>query len=173
VIRRIEWEDQGTDQYDLSGSATGWGFNLSTNLNLGKNSIFRGQAIYGEAIENLMNDAPVDIGIQNNFNDPVSPVKGVALPVSSFSAYLDHKWNDDFSTSIGYSTIVIDNSDAQADAAFRKGQYASVNLLYYPVKNFTAGLELIWIDRENYNDGWTDSSTKVQFSLRYSFLHSI
>jgi len=173
VIRRIEWEDQGTDQYDLSGSATGWGFNLSTNLNLGKNNIFRGQAIYGEAIENLMNDAPVDIGIQNNFNDPVSPVKGVALPVSSFSAYLDHKWNDDFSTSIGYSTIVIDNSDAQADAAFRKGQYASVNLLYYPVKNFTAGLELIWIDRENYNDGWTDSSTKVQFSLRYSFLHSI
>ncbi|MDZ7614080.1 MAG: DcaP family trimeric outer membrane transporter [Flavobacteriaceae bacterium] len=172
VIRRIQWEDLGNDQYDLTGSATGWGVNLSTNLIFGEKNIFRGQAVHGEGIQNLMNDATTDIGIQNNFDNPVSPVKGVALPITGFSAYLDRKWNDDFTSSIGYSTVIIENSDAQAPSAYHKGHYASVNLLYYPIKNVTAGMELIWIDRENNEDGWTDSSTKIQISLRYSFLHS-
>jgi hypothetical protein len=32
ILRSIQWVDQGQQPYDLSGSATGWGFNLSTNL---------------------------------------------------------------------------------------------------------------------------------------------
>lgn len=169
VVRKIEWVDQGNQPYDLSGKAFGWGFDLSTKLKLGTKDVFKGNVIYGQGIENFMNDAPTDIGIQNDFSNTNSPVKGVALPVFSFSSYLDHKWNEKFSSSLGYSLVNITNSDGQTDEAFRQGQYASINLLYYPFPNMTAGTEIIWIRRENYNDGWSSSATKIQFSFRYTF----
>jgi len=172
VLRKIEWIDLGTDQYDLSGKAIGWGFNLTTNLKLSEKDLFRGQAVFGQGIENLMNDAPTDIGIQNNFNDPVKPVKGVALPVSGFTLYIDHRWNEEFSSSAGISAVKIQNSDAQAENAFRDGKYASFNLLYNPIPNFLAGAEMIWINRNNFNDGWSSSSTKIQISVKYSFANS-
>ncbi|UKJ07780.1 DcaP family trimeric outer membrane transporter [Solitalea lacus] len=169
LVRKIEWVDQGTQPFNLGGKAVGWGLNLSTNLKLGKKSVFLGQAIVGEGIENYMNDAPTDIGIKNQLGNVNSPVKGVALPLYSYSAYLNHQWNKQFSSIIGYSSIVIDNSDGQSAQAFRIGRYASTNLLYYPVPNLTAGVELQWINRENFNDGWKTSATKIQISLRYFF----
>jgi len=44
------------------------------------------------------------------------------------------------------------------------------NLLYYPVKNVMAGIEIQYCTRENYNDGWKADMLKVQFSFRYKFL---
>jgi hypothetical protein len=172
VVRKIEWIDLGTDQYDLSGKAIGWGFNLSTNLKLSENDLFRAQAVFGSGIENLMNDAPTDIGIQNNFSNPVSPVKGVALPVSGFTVYVDHRWNQKLTSSAGISAVEIQNSNAQAEDAFRSGKYASINLLYSPIPNFLAGAEIIWIKRHNFNDGWSSSSTKIQLSVKYRFANS-
>ncbi len=172
MLRRIEWEDMNEDDFDLSGGATGWGLNLSTNLNFGENDVFRGGLVYGEGIQNYMNDAPVDIGIQNNFDDPVSPVKGVALPMLGISAFLDHTWSDKFSTSVGYSMLDIENSDAQTDDSYKKGQYALVNLLYYPAENFLAGIEYQWGNRENFRDGWNTSVSRIQFSFKYNFSHS-
>jgi hypothetical protein len=172
VLRKIEWIDLGTDQYDLSGKAIGWGFNLTSNLKLSENDLLRGQVVYGYGIQNLMNDAPTDIGIENNFSNPVSPVKGVTLPVSGFTLYIDHRWNEKFSTSSGFSAVEIQNSDAQAENAFRNGKYASINLLYTPVANILAGAEIIWINRHNFNDGWSNSSTKIQISVKYSFSSS-
>jgi hypothetical protein len=170
IVRKIEWVDQGYQPYDLSGKAVGWGFNLSTKLKLGLKDVFKGQAIYGEGIQNYMNDAPTDIGIQNDFSNINTPIKGVALPVSSFSAYLDHKWSEMLSSSIGYSLVNITNSDGQSADAFRKGQYSSLNLLYYPFPNMMAGAEIIWIRRDNHSDGWSSSATKIQFSFRYNFM---
>lgn len=173
TVRKIEWKDLGTDQFDLSGKAIGWGFNFSTNLKISDKNLFRGQAVFGNGIENMMNDAPTDIGIENNFNDPVSPVKGVTLPIAGFMAYLDHAWNEKFTSTVGFSAVNVENSDGQASSAFKNGKYASFNLLYYPVKDLTAGAELIWIKRENFNDGWSDSCTRIQISVRYSFAHQV
>jgi hypothetical protein len=58
--------DQGTDAFDLSGNATGWGLNLSSNVNIGKKDVVRLQGVYGEGIENYMNDAPADVGVASN-----------------------------------------------------------------------------------------------------------
>ena len=169
IVRSIEWEDMGTDQFDLEGDALGWGLNLSTNLKLGKTATFRGSVLYGEGIQNYMNDAPVDVGIKNNPGSTVTPVVGVALPVTGISAFIDQNWNEKFSTAIGWSMIDIDNSDAQADDAFKKGNYIVGNLMYYPVKNVMCGIELQYGDRENFRDGFSTSITKVQFSFKYNF----
>jgi hypothetical protein len=169
IVRKIAWEDQGNEPYDLSGSAIGWGFNLSSKLKVYKNDVFKGLFIVGQGIQNVMNDAPTDIGIENTFDDVNSPVKGVALPLISFSAYLDHYWSKKFSTSAGYSALYTGNSDGQADDAYRQGQYASINLLFYPLTNLMAGAEFQWIKRKNYNDGFESYTTRIQFSFRYSF----
>lgn len=169
IARSIKWEDQNNDVYDLSGSALGWGLNLSTNLKFGKGDVFRGAVVYGEGIQNYFNDAPVDIGIKNNPGNLTSPVKGVALPILGITAFVDHKWSDKFTTAIGYSSVNITNSDGQTNDAFKSGQYIVGNLMYYPVKNAMMGAEIQYGDRNNYNDGWSTSITKVQFSFKYNF----
>lgn len=169
IARYIKWEDQGTDLFDLSGDAVGWGLNLSTNIKLGSKTTFRGSFLYGEGVENYMNDAPVDIGIESNGSNPTTPVKGVALPVTGVVAFIDHNWSDKFSTALGYSMIDIDNSDAQTPDAFSKGQYAVGNIMYYPVKNAMMGVEFQYGDRNNFSDGWETSIFKVQVSFKYNF----
>lgn len=173
IARRIMWEDLNADSIDLSGGTVGWGLNLSTNIKIGKNDVFKGQAVYGHGIQNYMNDAPVDVGIENNFSDPVKPVKGVALPILGVVAFLDHTWSKKFSTSIGYSMVDVDNSDAQDSTAFSRGNYALVNLLCYPTDKVMMGIEFQYGDRENFRDGWDTSIKKIQVSFRYNFSETI
>jgi hypothetical protein len=169
IARQMKWEDLGTDTLDLSGDALGWGVHLSSNLKIGANDVARVALVYGEGIQNYMNDAPVDVGIKTNPGNAAKPIEGVALPILGITAFLDHNWNKKFSTAIGYSMVDIDNSDEQPANAFQKGQYALVNLLYYPVNNVMMGTELQWGSRENYKDGWDTSDYRIQFSFKYNF----
>jgi hypothetical protein len=169
IIRSIKWEDQGAQPYDLGGTATGWGLNLSTNIKLGKMDVIRGQILYGKGVENYMNDATVDVGIQKQPGNTTQPVKGVALPVTGTVAFLDHSWSSKLSTSIGYSSVNIDNADGSAGNAFKRGDYAIVNLLATPVENMMFGAELQYGKRTNFTDGFSSSITKLQFSFKYNF----
>ncbi|MEI7981430.1 MAG: DcaP family trimeric outer membrane transporter [Bacteroidota bacterium] len=174
VLRNIEWVDQAKDtaRYDLSGSAIGWGLNLSSNLNIGKKLVGRLQVVYGQGCQNYMNDAPEDIGIKKNPSDSIKPIKGVALPVLGIVAFLDVNWSKKLSSSVGYSRVDVMNSDGQAPTAFKNGQYALANLLYYPVKGVMAGLEFQWGQRQNYSDAWIYDGYKVQISFKYNFSYS-
>lgn len=172
ILRKIEWEDQNINPvYNLSGDALGWGLNLSTNLKLGASSVFRGQFVYGEGIQNYMNDATTDVGIKTNPGNTSKPVEGVALPMTGIVAFLDHNWSSKFSTSIGYSSIDIDNANASSPETFRKGDYAVVNLLYTPVERFMAGVELQYGKRTNNTDDYSSDILKLQFSFKYNFSH--
>jgi DcaP outer membrane protein len=172
ILRKIEWVDQNNSpNYDLSGSALGWGLNLSTNINLGKSTVFRGQYVFGEGIQNYMNDAPADVGIKNNFSDPRKPIVGVPLPVQGLVAFIDHNWSSKFSSAIGYSSVSIENSNGSENDAFKLGQYAIVNLLYKPVERVMTGVEMQYGKRTNFRDGFTSDILKMQFSFKYNFSH--
>jgi len=168
VLRYIEWEDQGTDAFDFSGDATGWGLALSSNIRI-KKDVIRLQGVYGEGMQNYMNDAPVDIGIKENFSNPVSPLLGVALPMWSVVAFYDRTWSDKWTSSFGGSYLDIDNSDGQSADAFHSGAYAAANLIYYPAPNVLVGLEYTWGQRQNNSDGWTYDDNRVALSFKYSF----
>ena len=173
MLRYIKWDDMLDDEFDLSGSATGWGVNLSSNVKAGANSTLRLQVVFGEGIQNYMNDSPVDVGIQNNFGDPRSPVVGKPIALVGIVAFLDHAWNEQWSSTVGYSRQDNDNTDAQAASAFKTGQYALGNLLYTPVPNVMVGGELQWGRRENFSDGFHSDGFKLQFSFKYSFSHRL
>jgi len=178
IIRRIEWEDAGTDSLDLSGNLTGWGLNLSTNIKIGEGNTFRGQIVYGKGVENYMNDAPADVAIDKVNASTTNPIDAIALPVTGIVAFLDHSWNEKFSSSVGYSMVDIDNAELQAPSAFHRGEYAIGNLLYYPVANVTTGIELQWGQRENFKEdpttGFNKSDDfKIQASFKYNFSRSL
>ena len=170
IVRRMEWDDTIVDSIDVSGEATGWGLNLSSNIKVGKSDVLRLSALYGEGVENYMNDAPADVGVETT---SAGGVDGEALPVTGLVAFLDHTWNEKFTSSIGYSSVDIDNTNGQLPSAFKKGQYFLANLMYYPVPKVMMGVEGGWIRRENFSDGWDEDNTHVQFSFKYSFDTSI
>jgi hypothetical protein len=162
IVRYMEWDDSTPTPVDLSGDATGWGINLSSNLKVLQGTA-RLQVVYGEGIANYMNDATADVGATGDAD------VAEALPVLGIVAFYDHTWNSDWTSSIGYSLIDIDNSAAQTPSAFHRGQYALVNLLNHSVDNLMWGGELQWGDRENNSDGFTSDDLRIQFSFKYNF----
>ena len=181
IVRYIAWTDTLQDQFDLSGHKTGYGVNLSTNLKVTKTGPIRASVVYGHGGENYMNDAPADIGLRcslplspegacpPNPGNPRKPVVGTALPVLGIVAFYDFNWSERFSSAFGYSRVDITNSDSQAPNAFKTGQYALANVLFYPAKNVMAGLEFQWGRRENFSDHFKVDDYRVQFSSRFNF----
>jgi hypothetical protein len=173
IIREIKWDDTLKDQFDLSGSATGWGINVSANFktkfNDQSSGVLRASYVYGHGIENYMNDAPVDIGIQNQLGNPVTPIIGKALPVTGIVAFYDINWNPKYTSTVGYSMVNIDNTDAQVPSEYHRGQYFLANLLYHPLPDLFAGGEIQWGKRENNSDGFSSDDFRIQFSVKYSF----
>jgi hypothetical protein len=168
ILRQIEWNDNLADQYDLSGSESGWGINLSTNYKVGRH-VFRGSVVYGEGIQNYMNDATVDIGVVENFSNPTKPIYGEAIPMLGLVAFMDLNWSDQWTSTIGYSMLDNDLPNGQSASSYEKGQYALANIQYHPVPNVMYGMELQWGERANFTDGFKSDDTRLQFSARYNF----
>jgi len=168
IVRQMNWDDLNPAAPDLSGDAVGWGINLSSNVKAGRGTA-RLSVVYGEGIENYMNDAPVDVA-----PDSLSPtnIEGKALPVLGIVAFYDVQWNERWSSTAGYSSVDIDNTNGQRPDAFKRGQYALANLLYYPAKNVMVGGELQWGDRED-KGGFTPDDLRFQVSAKYNFSTSI
>jgi hypothetical protein len=181
IVRYMKWEDlNDEDEVDYSGDAIGWGLNLSSNLKLGKDNLLRLSVLYGAGVQNYMNDAPVDVAIDGTGED----AKGVAIPLFGAVAFLEHNWSEKFATAIGYSMLNIDNTDGQTYDAFKMGQYAIGNLIYYPVQDVMMVCELQYGNRDNFNnleegeeypDTYLETADilKVQFSFKYNFSHKV
>ena len=169
MLRDIRWDDLLADEFALSGRATGWGINVSSNLKPTKNDVVRLQYVFGEGIQNYMNDSPTDVAIVNNFDDPVTPILGKAIPIQGFVAFVDHNWSPAFSSTVGYSWQENDNTEAQSPSAFRTGHYFLANVLHYPAPNVMVGGEFQWGRRENFADGFKSDGIKIQASFKYNF----
>jgi DcaP outer membrane protein len=168
ILRKIGIEivDPDTGNVAYSDSDIGWGIDLTGTANLGASDVLRAGLVYGEGIASYMNDGGMDAGPDRPSTDTGAKVE--AVPLTGLSVYLDHTWNEQFTSSIGYSFTEVDNTDGQTADAYNKGQYASANVLYTPVKDVLVGAELLWGDRED-NGGNSGDDTRIQFSFKYNF----
>ena len=122
-----------------------------------------GPNTFAIAIETPNNDIDpgqvreIDPGLAGNLQDD-----------STVPDLYDHYWQDNFSTAFGYSQTHVDNQSGQTSSAFQTGEYASVNLLWRPVKNVMMGAELLWGQRKDYN-GQSGDDSRVQFTVQYKF----
>ena len=161
IVRKIGFETLGTLNNQPSGDVTGYGLNLAGQLNtFGKDRIV-GQLVVGKGIASYMNDGGSDIA-------PGANLRAEGVKTLGWFAYYDRYWTDQWTSSIGYSEHRQTNTDGQLSNAFHKGSYASVNLLYMPLKNLTTGAELLWGRLEN-KDGAAGDDHRIQFSTKYTF----
>lgn len=169
IFRKISWVDtSNANPFHVGRDVLGWGINTSSNLQLGKSNIARLQVVYGEGIQNYMNDAPIDIGVKNT-RVPTRPIEGVPLPVLGVVSFLDHTWNDRFTSSFGYSLENIENSNGELSSDFHQGHYAIGNLLFHPISKVTMGGEFQFGRRVNFGDGFNVNDYRVQFSFKYDW----
>ncbi len=169
IVRYIKWDDVLADAFELGGDATGYGLNVSSNIKVGKQNVVRVAVVVGAGIQNYMNDATVDVAIVDNPGNATTPVLGEAVGMVGLTAFLDHTWNDRFSSAIGYSMITNDNTPQQDPDAFKAGHYVVANLMHYPAKNVMLGGELQWGQRVNHTDGFKSEDFRIQFSFKYNF----
>jgi hypothetical protein len=167
IVRWIKWDDLDPAAPDLSGDVVGWGVTASSNIKLAP-ALLRLQAVYGEGIENYMNDAPADVAPDPSPAAPTT-IKGVALPVLGLVGFVDFEWSKQFTSSAGWSFVWIDNSEGQTSDAFHIGHYALANLLYHPTEKLMLGGEFQFGRRENNSDDFSVNDYKLQFSVRYNF----
>jgi len=169
IVRKIKLDDLLEHNVtNLDDSVIAWGATVSSNVKF-KSDVLRLQYVYGDGIENYMNDAPVDIAAKLNLRDPIRPIRGRALPMHSLVAFLDHSWGKKWSSSGGYSELVISNTILQRPDAFHRGQYAVANLLYSPFEHLMYGGEFQWVRRTNFADGFHANDYRIQLSFKYNF----
>jgi hypothetical protein len=170
MLRSMHWTDiHTTGGYNISGKATGWGLHLSALLNIGAMDQLHASVIYGEGVQNYMNDAPVDVGVVDQPGNPNVPFTGKALPVTGIVAFYDHYWTKNLWTSFGWSGTHIDNTSDATPNTYKNGQYVIVNLVATPFRNAMAGIEFQWGKRDNFSDGFSSQATKLQASFKYNF----
>ena len=105
------------------------------------------RSLFGEGIPSYMNDGGMDLAPQVQATTPT--LTGVVA----------------YSTTHGSEVVQFHrlqlhrgrHGSFQDGSAFRKGEYASVNLLVTPAKNIMMGGELLWGKRTN-NDGRSDDA---------------
>lgn len=170
LFKKISWVDLNRSAtHNLSGTAFGWGVDTSSTVKLGASNLVKLQAVGGEGIENYMNDGPIDIGVKNNLSNPITPIKGVPIPVLGVVSFLEHKWSEKVTSSIGYSLVSMWNANAESPSDFHQGHYALWNLVYHPVKSVLMGGEAQFGRRVNFSDGFNVNDYKLQISFKYSF----
>jgi hypothetical protein len=170
ILRDLGYDTKGTPNNKPKGSVTGWGVNLSGSINVFEKDKILLQVVYGDGIASYMNDGGMDMAPEGRLPTETDPgnAHAKAIPLTGIVAYYDHYWNEKFSTSFGYSTTYVDNTNLQSPGTYKSGQYTSANLLYTPVPNVMIGGEVLWGDLEEFH-GDTQDDVRVQFSVKYSW----
>jgi hypothetical protein len=177
ILRKIGYEYSLAGEPLQKSSQTGWGINLTAGIKtIGKDQLLIG-VVHGNGIASYMNDGGMDLApTALPTAGPTPQIAGEAVPMTGVSVYYDHYWNSRWSSAIGYSFDQVQNTNFQAtvppNAAFHKGEYASVNLLAYPADKVMIGGELLYGKLYN-NGGTSGNDVRFQFSVQYKFGKSL
>jgi len=164
ILRWLGYDTPGT-AVQTKGDSIGWGLHASSQVKLIPDKLKLLVAVAGgTGFSYYMNDAGPDLA----FGGTLAAPKAEAVPLLGITAYLDIYWSKLFCSAVGYSTMMMFNTGLQGPGAFKTGQYASVNLLVTPFKNFMAGPEFLFGHRTD-KGGATGTDTRLQVSVKYSF----
>lgn len=150
VGKNVAWDDgDKSSQQDLSGSDWGYGTNITGSYKIIPALRLVGAFVTGKGIQNFVNDGTDDIGVQRNYSNSFQPIVGKAIPFWSMMAFAEITWNSKFSSALGVSTLRNQTFDTQLNTAYEYGNYATVNLIYRPVRQLSFGLEYQYASRQN------------------------
>jgi len=164
ILRWLGYDTPGLAA-QIKGDTIGWGLHASSQVKLIPDKLKLLVAVAGgTGFSYYMNDATPDLA----FGGTLAAPKAEAVPLLGITAYLDIYWSKLFCSAVGYSSMMMFNTALQGPDAFKTGQYASVNFLVTPFRNFMAGPEFLFGHRTD-KGGATGTDTRLQVSVKYSF----
>ena len=147
----------------------GWGFNLAGAQRLWGKDTAVYQIAYGNGIERYINDTSglgLDAAPSSLQNPHIQ-----ALPVVATYGAIQHFWSERMRSSIMYSFVQVQNTEAQLGSVYHQGNYTAGNLLWNPFGSLTVGGEFLYGWRDN-KDGSTGNAPRIQFSAKYNFVRT-
>ncbi len=153
--KNISWYDKLADSSsDLSGSEWGYGYNLTSRVSILPDKVdLMGSYSSGRGVQNFTNDGASDIGVKRNFGNQQLPIYGKVIPFYMYEAFAEVQWNDELSSTAGYSYFDNKTFDTQLNTSFKSGAYATANVIYQPNANVTMGVEYQYANRQNADFG--------------------
>jgi hypothetical protein len=152
VSKYISWYDKGrTASQDFSGSALGYGTNLSGSINANKNIKLLGSFVTGAGVQNFLNDGTSDIGVKANPGNTITPYNGAPIPFYATMLASEVKILENLSSTIVFSNIVNQTFETQLSTSYRSGNYFTLGLIHKPYSNISFGLEYQYASRQNNN----------------------
>ena len=166
VVRYLEF-DPNTGGRE---NGLGYGLNLSGSyktikLNEKQFDSILFQIAGGNGIARYINDTG-GLGLDGVIVAPGDDLQALNA-VAAMLAY-QHWWSAKWGSTFGYSFVMLDDEAGQAGTDYQSGQYAVVNLRYYPTDRVMLGGEVLYGVREDV-DGSTGDDLRLQFSAQYKF----
>jgi hypothetical protein len=90
-----------------------------------------------------------------------------------FFKFGEVEWTPKLKSSLGYSMLTIKNANLQSPDAFRKGQYALINLRCYPVENVMLGLNTSMEDETILATAFIQLAIRFNVHFKFNFSHKV
>ncbi len=159
--------------YDNIGQHTqtklGWGAMLSGNIALSKAANFFGQIVYGEGVENYIQD--LNGNGYDLVTDPNRPGRLQTLPAMGWLAGVQLNFSENWQMNAAYSQVSVwdkNNYFAQAPDTYRLSQYIVGNLFYNISPAFNVGVEYLYGTRKNVNHE-KGHANRAQMRVQFNF----
>ena len=160
---KLDWQGGETGPSDRGA---GFGLNVTGRLLVGKNkhnalmgggSIGSGSAHRVVTLEGAGNDAVI------------TPTTGLDL-MSHWQAYIgfSHYWTDSLNSTITTAWTELDNADLQPDDAIHRAGSFHLNLIWFPYRLASTGIEIMWGQRTN-KDLAQGEAWRFQYMAKYKF----
>ena len=162
-IMSVNWQGGDTGPSD---SALGWGVALTGRYLLGAKSrnAISGQVTYGEGSAfRVISLTGSGVGAVLK---PDGNIK--TLPHWSVYAAYNHYWTDSLNSSFVLARAEADSSYLLPGSAIKRASTAHVNLIWFPYKSVSTGIEMMWGEREN-QDGSKGNATRSEAMVKYKF----
>lgn len=175
LVRKLGYETVNAKETTI-----GWGINVSGSITVNADDVIQFQVVHGEGVGRYINDTccsyysnekegidsteatgGVDAGLDENGGL-------IAIPISAGFAYYNKQWSKKWSSAIGYSYLKVDNLASQKDKAIKNSTYASTNLIWYPVSQVKAGIELLYGDIQS-KSGFENDDYRIQTSVGFKY----
>ena len=160
---RLEW--QGGDA-GPSDTQVGYGVSLSGRYLIGRgnrNAVV-GTATVGSGSAHRVISLSFDGG-----NDAVITPNGLDA-ISHWQVYggYSHYWTKSLNSTVSAAWADLENSEFQPGSAIHRAGSVHANLIWFPYKLVSTGIEYMWGVREN-KDGAEGTASRIQFMVKYKF----
>lgn len=164
VMRNMNYYDVLTSKTE---TATGFGGQLSSNIELNSFLEFYGQVTYGKGIAQYINDLSGNgLSLVKN---PNKIGKMDAQEALAWFAQMQFNLTKSVFTTVGYSQAKVFPKDGVAlDSQYRYGQYIVGNVFYNVGSDFQIGLEYLWGNRVNIG-GERAPANCIQTLVQFNF----